>query len=528
MATRRRSYWCRYGISYLLILLSVTIPTVDVSESHADTIPPATVVPMAANTPARIAGHNGVGDERDVDLYPALAYDQATQRYLVVWLSLRNAGSRGDGFDVYGHFLNRDGQPLGGPFRISDSNTVARNSPPAVAAGPDGFAVVWTVRGNPCRLFVQQVFDTSPRPDRPVSVGAITHQHSPRLIYNPARQRFVLAVATGDDYLPPTLFGGASADCGNSATSTSQVRVAELTFADGLPQVAFPLTVSEAQGGAFRPAIGYSAASDRYLVVWEDRRRAAGEPYLFDVYAQWLDGDLTADGTNFALATGASYVNSDSSGTWTPRPAVAASSNTFLATWFTREGAGEVALWQVQGQLFAANGVGQKLAIAEMTFVQTAGKSPPVGFLDVVYQPATREFLVAMTTHVESVFGYFSSARIQRVNVDGSLLRLNGSPQEGSGIGSAIDFTSNDQISLSAAANDTSSHSGGYLVVYGKHAPNQHSQDFDLWRSQLVPPTNTPTPSPTFTPTATATPTATQTPIPAAGDNRMYLPIIRR
>jgi len=448
---------------------------------------PLDATPITVITPHSVAGYNGKGDERDVDLYPALAYDPVTQRYLAVWSSLHNADSGGDGFDIFGIFLDQKAQPVGTKFRISDSNTVARSSRPAVAVGNSGFVVTWTARGGLCRLYTQQVNDATTRPDRSLNVGSTVHQHSPRLVYNATRQRFVLIFVVGDDYLPPTLFGGQAADCGNNANSTSQVRVAELHFVNDLPVIEFPLTISEAQGGAFRPALAYSAELDQYLAVWEDRRSAAGETYLFDVYGQRLDGDLTADGTNFALATGNNYVNSDTSATWTPRPAIAANKNTFLATWFEHESVDNADLWRVQGQLVATSSVlHPQFQIAEITLVQPIASNAPTGFLDSVYHPSSQEFLVAMTSHVESVFGYFSSVRVQRINAAGQLLKLNGAIQDAPGIGAALDFANDDQITIAMAANSTLSNDIGYTLVYAKHSPGQHSQDFDMWSSRIL------------------------------------------
>ena len=69
-------------------------------------------------SPNRVGGASGHEDERDADLYPAVAYDPSTGQYLAVWLTARNAGSSSDGFDVYGVFLDRIGQPAGSEFRI--------------------------------------------------------------------------------------------------------------------------------------------------------------------------------------------------------------------------------------------------------------------------------------------------------------------------------------------------------------------------------------------------------------------------
>ncbi len=71
-----------------------------------------------------------------------------------------------------------------------------------------------------------------------------------------------------------------------------------------------------------------------------------------------------------------------------------------------------------------------------------------------------------------------------------------------------------DQISVDIASNSKVSPQTGYFVVYGKHAPGQHSQDFNIWGNQILQAnvTFTPTPTPTLTQTPTPTPTPTVTP----------------
>jgi len=84
--------------------------------------------------PAKVAG-----EALAVDVYPDIAYDPTSERYLLVWLSARGAQSQNDRFDVYGVFLDPSGAPLGDEFRISDDNNVARNGSPTLAAGDGEF-----------------------------------------------------------------------------------------------------------------------------------------------------------------------------------------------------------------------------------------------------------------------------------------------------------------------------------------------------------------------------------------------------
>jgi len=437
-------------------------------------------------SPHRVGGASGYADGRDADFYPAVAYNPATGRYLAVWHTARNAGSPSDGLDVYGVFLDRSGQPVGSEFRISDDNTAARNGPPTIAAGNGEFVVAWTAQEDTCRIYVQRVTDASYHADRLLASGT-EHRHSPGLVYNPARQRYALAYVAGDDYLPPALSGADTADCGNDASSTGGIRATEFYFSGDSPVVGAPLDVSDVNGGAFRPHLAYSSALSQYLVGWEDRRSAGGGIYRFDVYAQRLSGDMTILGSDIPLATGGDYTNYEPLATWTPRPVVAGGSDRFLITWFSRDVVGSAVLWSVEGNLISSGGTpGTAFTIARMSFAQSHTGQSPTGFLSAAYAGTAREYLVGMTSHLESVWGYLSLVRIQRISSDGQLLKMDGSTQSAPGIGVSVDYENDDQIALGLAVNPLSSvRTADYMTVYAKHRTDQTAQDFDIWSVQV-------------------------------------------
>jgi len=436
--------------------------------------------------PNRIGGASGYNNARDADAYPAIAYDPATGRYLAVWLTSRNAQSSSDGFDVYGVFLDRTGKAVGNEFRISDRNTVARNGPPAVAAGNGEFAVAWTARGTSCQLYVQRVTDASSRSDR-VLISGTGHRHSPFLVYNPARRRYVVAYVEGDDYLPPTFFGAQTADCGNNASSTSRIKAMEFYFSGDSPVVGSSIDISDGNTGAFRPRIAYSPGLRQYLVVWEDRRNAGGQAYRFDVYAQRLGNDLTMTESDLPLATGGDYTNYDTSATWTPRPAVAGGDEHFLVTWFDRNVEDSAVIWSVKGRLVPASGTaGTPFTIAEMPFAQSHTGQSPTGFLAATYLGTAQEYMVGMTSHLESLWGYKSFALVQRVSNNGQLLKMDGTPQSSPGVGYSVDYENEDQITMGMATNPVGGvRTADYIVVYGKHLRNKPAQDYDIWSVRI-------------------------------------------
>jgi hypothetical protein len=441
----------------------------------------ATVFP-----PNRIGGASGYNNGRDADFYPAIAYDPATGRYLAVWLTLRNAQSYSDGFDVYGVFLDRTGKAVGNEFRISDRNTVARNGLPAVAAGNGEFAVAWTVRGTSCQLYVQRVTDASPRSDR-VLISGTGHRHSPSLVYDLARHRYVVAYVEGDDYLPPSLFGAQTTDCGNNASSTSRIKAMGFYFGGDSPVVGSSIDISDRNTGAFRPRIAYSPGLRQYLVAWEDRRNASGRAYRFDIYAQRLGNVLTITESDVPLATGGDYTNYDTSATWTPRPVVAGGDSHFLVSWFERRVEDSAVIWSVKGRLVPASGAaGTPFTIAEMPFAQSHAGQSPTGFLAAIYLYTAKEYLVGMTSHLESIWGYMSFALVQRVSNNGQLLKMDGNPQSDPRAGYSVDYENEDQIVMGIAANPVGGvRTANYMVVYGKHLRNRPAQDYDIWSVRI-------------------------------------------
>lgn len=466
--------WLCVILPCLLIAVVGLAQEVDITSSAAR--------PAILSAPLRIGGGGNKNDQRDADIYPAIAYDGS--RYLVVWLSARNAGSSSDGLDVYGVFLDQNGRPAGDEFRISDGNTVARSAPPSVVAGNGEFVVVWTVRGNSCRIVVQRVTDTSARPDRTLVEGT-GHQHTPSLVYNAANQRYVLAFVEGDDYQAPTFLGARTSDCGSNASSTSRIRALELDFSGegGGPVVRrAAVDVSPGSRGAFRPRLALS--SDRYLVVWEDRRDAGTQTHRFDVYAQILGADLTRIGNETPLATNNDYTNYGTTTAWTPRPVVSGGEDRFLAAWFERREEDEAIVWFVRGRFVPGDGgsVGNSFTIAEVPFAEAHSDQPPTGFLASGYLVGIQEYLVGITIHSETLWGYKSFALAQRVSKDGQLVQMNGAVRSSPGVGDAIDNDTRDQTTIALATTPIGSDA---MAVYVKPSAGRPALDYDVWRVRI-------------------------------------------
>jgi hypothetical protein len=472
-----------YRIIPLIFILSAlgSIPFL-LSKAALASVPPAAAV---ISTPQYIAGAGGDETVTDADFFPAVAYDASTQRFLVVWLSTRNASDPSDGLDVYGILLDRYGTPLSGEFRISDTNSVALNSLPTVAAGDGEFSVGWTRRGSPCAVLAQKVFDSSNAPDRLLVAGE-KHYHSPNLTFNSKTGKYAAIFIAGDEYMAPALYGAETSDCGSNPASDSQPLAVQFSWQGDDLNVETPINLAKNASGAFRPRLTYSSDMDQYLAVWEDRRNAAGKVDFFQVAAQRVGHDWTLTGQNLMLTAGSLYTSADPSATWTPRPAVSAGRTNFLVSWFTRKAETTAVLWSVHASLLPLNGAAEPaFPVAQINFAQSHPENAPTGFLATAYAPKIDEYLVGLSSHMESFWGYFSIALVQRVSADGALLRLDGSVQNQPGVGYALDYENDDQIGIGLAADTARVYSADYFAVYSKHPLNHSEHDFDIWGARV-------------------------------------------
>lgn len=469
----------RFSVTFTLFVFAALIFVLNQGKSYAFTNDPGSLY-----QPRFVAGFSGNSDERDLDLYPSIAFDRSAKRFLTVWLSPRHAGSSTSGFDVYGIFLGLSGQPISNAFRISDNNTVARNSLPSVVAGENEFVVAWTKRGSACKVIVQRVITEYNQIDT-VLVSGTEHIHSPNLTYNPVRQRYVSVYVSGDDYLPPTFFGAETSDCRNNPSSESHIEAVEFYFQGNTPVISNNLIISDISQGAFRPTVAFSEGLNQYLAVWEDRRSIVNE-FGFKVYAQLLNGNLALSGSNIPLAAESNYANYDSTATWTPRPVVAGGNAQFQTAWFTREASGNSIIWSVIGRSVLSNGnPNTPFPIANMTFVESHVGQSPTGFLSIAYADSVQEYLIGFSSFMESIWGYLSFVLVQRVNDNDQLLNMDGSLQDEPTVGSSVDFTLDDRISIGIAAHTSNLPMADYIIAYSKHAPNQPSTDFDIWGTQM-------------------------------------------
>jgi hypothetical protein len=95
-----------------------------------------------------------------------------------------------------------------------------------------------------------------------------------------------------------------------------------------------------------------------------------------------------------------------------------------------------------------------------------------------------------MTSHLESEWGYPSSARIQRIGNNGQLLKPVGSVQRTPGVGTSVDYANEDQIVVELAVNPVSgTGTAEYMAIYDRHRADQPPQDIGFWSVRVEVPT---------------------------------------
>ena len=134
----------------------------------------------------------------------------------------------------------------------------------------------------------------------------------------------------------------------------------------------------------------------------------------------------------------------------------------------------------------ASGTAGTPFTIAEMPFAQSHTGQSPTGFLAATYLGTAQEYMVGMTSHLESLWGYKSFALVQRVSNNGQLLKMDGTPQSSPGVGYSVDYENEDQITMGMATNPVGGvRTADYIVVYGKHLRNKPAQDYDIWSVRI-------------------------------------------
>jgi hypothetical protein len=241
------------------------------------------------------------------------ADSRADGRTLVAWLDGREGGTVfGATFDVYAQWLDGDGLPIGGNFKVNDTVGPQRDTSVAVAAdSTGGFVVAWIDRrnfpGDPGDVYAQR-YDAGGN-----SVGANVRVNDD----GPGReQRAVRAVAI------PGAVCLIWEDLRGNLGLDSNVEAARIPFDSSPPGANFRVNVSiPARQGT--PG-GVWDGRDAILAAWEDGRNGAP-----DIYAISILPDGTRRGTETQL-------NDDAAPGDQRRPEVGRGPGRYVTTWTDR------------------------------------------------------------------------------------------------------------------------------------------------------------------------------------------------
>ena len=243
---------------------------------------------------------------------PSVAAD-ASGRTLVAWLDGREGGSVfGATFDVYAQWLDANGNPIGGNFKVNDTTGPQQSASPAVIADPTlGFVVAWVdSRGapaDPSDVYAQR-FDASG-----AKVGPNVRVNDDPL----GRQQRAVRAASGPGtalLIWEDLRGNLGLD--------SNVEAAFVPYDAGPVGANFRVN-SDTVGRQGTPSALWDGRN-AYLGVWEDGRRGSS-----DIFAISFFPDGTRRGSD-------SQLNDDAAPFDQRRPRLGRGPGYYLATWIDR------------------------------------------------------------------------------------------------------------------------------------------------------------------------------------------------
>jgi hypothetical protein len=246
--------------------------------------------------------------------FPAVAFNSASNEYLVVWVGDDNTGTLADEeFEVFGQLIDKDCNEKGGDFRISNIGTdgnaatgvkTEEESGPAVAynSTDSKYLVVWSGDDtlDDFEIYGQllNVDGTEDGSEFKISVmgtaGDNSAAASPAVAYNADDNEF-LVVWWGDD----------EDDSINNDFDVFGRRIAANGVLQGGDKIQIS-NVGPASNASFQarfPDVVYNAQEDEYLVVWEgDDDTAPLIDNEFEVFGQLLNADGTEKGSDFRIS----------------------------------------------------------------------------------------------------------------------------------------------------------------------------------------------------------------------------------
>jgi len=216
---------------------------------------------------------NADGDQRN----PKAVYDSTSGRFLVVWGDNRGV----NGYDIYGQLVRADGTPYGSNFPISESTNDQRNPSVAYDSASRQFLVAWSDdRSGSSSDMYGQLLDANGTPSGSnfIISDADGDQRNPSVAYDSASRQFL--VAWSDDR------SGSSSDM-----------YGQLLRANGTPSGS-NFIISDATGDQGNPVAVFDGVNRRFLVAWEDSRSGSR-----DIYARYVGADGSPSGGDFVVSS---------------------------------------------------------------------------------------------------------------------------------------------------------------------------------------------------------------------------------
>ncbi|MSP13076.1 MAG: DUF11 domain-containing protein [Chloroflexi bacterium] len=265
--------------------------------------------------------------------YPSLAYSPVSQRYIVTWLDLRNSSS--GVLSVYVRVLFADGTPVASSFSLSDLSSI---TPPAVSYLPsqDRFLLVWSaISGTNLVIMGQRFSGDGTRLGNPfiIAASSTTSPWYPAvaagsdgwLVVWDAFVNSNTSHIEGRKVLPDGGLVGAGSlrlasnvgvlpdpqiayapDTGtylviwdDSRTGQGDDIYGQLVASD-TTLVGANLGIGVATNAQVDPAIDYDPQRHAFLVAWKDTRRNGS---ALDIYARWMTSTGELPGSDFLIST---------------------------------------------------------------------------------------------------------------------------------------------------------------------------------------------------------------------------------
>jgi len=235
----------------------------------------------------RVSGLNAISD----DYLVAVAANTNSGEYLVVWMDLRNEGSRGR--EIYGRIVSSAGKLVGGEFRISPPRASADEMFPAVAFNPTAnqFLVVWEDTRNEATrgtdIYGRLVSATGSPVGNDFRISgrkATSAEDQPAVSYNPNDGEYLVVWVDGRNF----------------ATRSTDIYGRRLSAAGTHLGRDFRVSGHNAIALIRRVAVAYNSGAGEYLVVWHDWRSDATRG--IDIYGRRVSRTGSLPAGDFRVA----------------------------------------------------------------------------------------------------------------------------------------------------------------------------------------------------------------------------------